>query len=124
MRNAAVTALKGLCWLVSAAIAVAAFGVTMVWVTGWMWGVILNGAHGWKDTLGRGFGAIIAAPVAGLSAGMLAALVVGAPLYGLLRLIGAHDMVKRRPKPMTYPGAPPYPPPAYPPPPPGPYSQP
>jgi hypothetical protein len=98
MRKVALIALKGLCWALSAVVVVAAFGASMVWVTGWLFGLIVDGGHGWKDTTARVFGALIAAPVAGIAAGVVAGVLVGAPLYGLLRLIGVHDPLRRRPR--------------------------
>jgi hypothetical protein len=88
--------LRLLCWALSAAIVVAAFGITMVRVTGWLFALIVDGGHGWKDVLARVIGAVLAAPLVGISAGLVAAVLVAAPLYGLLRLIGVTDPMRRR----------------------------
>jgi hypothetical protein len=111
MRKVALAALRGLCWALSAAVVVAAFGASMVWVTGWLFRIIVDGGHGWKDTTARVFGALIAAPVAGICAGVVAGALVGAPLYGLLRLIGVHDPLRRRQRKQPVPPAPLGPPP-------------
>lgn len=87
---------KALCWVLAAAIVLAVFGSAMVWVTGWLFNVILDGAHGWKDTLGRVIGALIAAPLAGVAAGATCAFVVGAPLVLLLKKMGVDDPLRRR----------------------------
>ena len=84
-----------MCWALSAAIVVTAFGYTMVRVTGWLFALIVDGGHGWKDVLARVIGAVLAAPLVGISAGVVAGAVVAAPLYGLLRLIGVHDPLRR-----------------------------
>jgi hypothetical protein len=96
--NVASTAVKGLLWVLSAAVVLAAFGASMVWVTGWLFGAIMDGAHGWKDTLARGIGAVVGAPVVGISAGVVAGTIVGLPLYGLLRVLGVPDPLRRRPR--------------------------
>jgi hypothetical protein len=85
-----------LCWALAAAIALGVFGAVLVWVTGWMFNLILDGAHGWKDTLGRVIGAVIAAPVVGIAAGATCALAIGAPLVALLRMMGVDDPLRRR----------------------------
>ena len=84
-----------ICWVVAAAIAFGAFGAAMVWVTGRMFNLILDGAHGWKDTLGRGIAAVLVAPAVGVGAGGACAFVIGAPLVLLLRKLGVDDPLQR-----------------------------
>lgn len=123
MRNLGETLRAVIGWLVAIALVVAAFGIPMVVVTGWMFGKITDGSKGFQDSLVRLFGGFIIGPIVGISAGAACAALVGVPTFFLLQKVGIVNPLRRtsRPGPPAGPPAywPPPPPGYYPPPPPG-----
>jgi len=104
-------------WAVALAVVLAAFGLPLVIVTGWMFGLITDGSKGLRDTLLRLLGAILAAPIVGFAAGVTCAAIVGVPAFALLQKLGITNPLRRRRKAQQ----PPVPPSQLPPPPPLPY---